>query len=123
MYCPEGLHMTATSTAHTRAPSSTGTSAHLPVSSVHALAPGQSVWMYLDSGSTLYCLAGQVRVHSLWHHNLLLCAEDAPYCNGAHAGWYQVEALAQQPATLRATQPPPSLWHNVRRTVAEWLGW
>ena len=114
--------MTATSTAHTLSTPTTLVGATPAASNVHALAPGQSMWLYLESGSALYCQAGQVRIHSLWHYQLLLCAEDAPYYNGAHAGWHQVEVLSPQPATLCATQPPPSLWQSSWRAVCEWLG-
>jgi hypothetical protein len=97
-------------------------SAPAPASCLQTIAPGQAVWLYLEGGSTLYCQAGQLRIHSAWYYNLLLNAEDTPFCNGAHAGWYQIEALTLQPASLQITQPPQSLWHNMRRGLSEWLG-
>ena len=122
MYCFKGLRMTDTSTAHTLSTPTALASATQAASSVQTLAPGQSIWLYLESGSTLYCQAGQVRVHALWLYDLVLRAEDAPYYNGAHAGWHQVEVLSAQPATLCTTLPPQSLWHNTWRAVCEWLG-
>ena len=122
MYCHQGLRMTPTSTAHTLSSSTPWLIAAQPASNLHMLEPGQSLWLYLDCGSTLYCQAGQVRIHSQWHYDLVLCAEDAPYNNGAHTGWHQVESLSQQPATLCATQPRSGLWQNTWRAIGEWLG-
>ena len=114
--------MTATSSAHTISAPATLASAKPTANTAQTLAPGQSLWLNLESGSTLYCQTGQVRVHALWHYDLVLRAEDAPYYNGAHAGWHQVEVLSQQPATLCTTQPPQSLWQNTWHAIGEWLG-
>ncbi len=112
-----------TASTHTLPTASPRLGAAAPATSLQHIEPGLGLWLYVEGGSSLYCQAGQVRVHSLWNRDLRLCAEDAPYCNGAHAGWYQVEALAQQPATLHITQPPQSLWQNTLRTLGAWLGW
>ncbi len=110
--------------ASTHAPMrySPGPSAPAPTTHQHRLAPGEVLWLNLESGSTLYCQAGQVRIHALWLPHLQLDAEAAPYRNGARAGWHQVEALVQRPATLHITQPPQSLWQSTWRAIAECLG-
>ena len=65
------------------------------------IAPGRALWLYVEAGSSLYCSAGQVHISSPWHGDMALAAEDAPYCNGAHAGWYWAETRSAEPAQLQ----------------------
>lgn len=88
-----------------------------------ALRAGQGHWLYLEVGSSLYCSAGQLQISSPWHSGLRLTAEDAPHCNGAHAGWYWVQAEGLQPAQLLVQVQAYAGWRAGWRSVADWLGW
>ena len=94
-----------------------------PQSSSLALLAGQGQWLYLEAGSSLYCRAGQLQISSPWHSALRLVAEDAPHCNGAHAGWYWLQAEGLQPAQLLVQVQAYAGWRAGWRSVADWLGW
>jgi hypothetical protein len=92
-------------------------------SSSLALRAGQGQWLYLEAGSSLYCRAGQLQISSPWHSALRLVAEDAPHCNGAHVGWYWLQAEGLQPAQLLVQVQAYAGWRAGWRSVADWLGW
>ncbi len=108
---------TATTPAQTSAPAQPCTH-----SSSLALRAGQGQWLYLEAGSSLYCRAGQLTISSPWHSALRLQAEDAPHCNGAHAGWYWLQAKGLQPAQLLVQVQAYAGWRAGWRSVADWLG-
>ena len=86
------------------------------------IAPGQGLWCYLETGSSLYCTGGQVRISSPWTCALRLAEGDAPHCNGAHAGWYWLEAEAGT-ARLQLAERRYAGWRCAWQAVARWLGW
>ncbi|GAB2833576.1 hypothetical protein GCM10027276_40020 [Comamonas piscis] len=110
------------SAAATQAKANAPTPANLQSSSL-ALRAGQGQWLYLEAGSSLYCHAGQLEISSPWHSGLRLVAEDAPHCNGAHAGWYWLQAEGLQPAQLLVQVQAYAGWRAGWRGVADWLGW
>ncbi|MDR2330463.1 MAG: hypothetical protein LBE58_12730 [Comamonas sp.] len=112
------LPVTATTQAQISAPAQPGSH-----SSSLALRAGQVQWLYLEAGSSLYCRAGQLQISSPWHSALRLVAEDAPHCNGAHAGWYWLQAEGLQPAQLLGQVQAYAGWRAGWRSVADWLGW
>ncbi|MGE8320476.1 MAG: hypothetical protein ACN6O3_17120 [Comamonas sp.] len=87
------------------------------------IAPGQGLWCYLETGSTLHCTAGQVRISSPWTCALRLAEGDAPHCNGAHAGWYWLEADGAETAQLQLAERRGAGWRSAWQAVARWLGW
>lgn len=90
---------------------------------VLAIAPGQAQWLHLEAGSSLYCSTGTVVISSPWHSALALAAEQAPHCNGAHAGWYWLEARSAQGAQVHISHQAHAGWHSAWQVVARWLGW
>ncbi len=112
------LPVTATTQAQTSAPAQLGSH-----SSSLALRAGQGQWLYLEAGSSLYCRAGQLQISSPWHSALRLEAEEAPHRNGAHAGWYWLQAEGLQPAQLLVQVQAYAGWRAGWRSVADWLGW
>ncbi|QMV74980.1 hypothetical protein HS961_20235 [Comamonas piscis] len=112
---------TLPSTAAATAQASAATPPNLQRSSL-AFRAGQGQWLYLEAGSSLYCNAGQLQISSPWHSGLRLVAEDAPHCNGAHAGWYWLQAEGLQPAQLLVQVQAYAGWGAGWRSVANWLG-
>jgi hypothetical protein len=110
------------SAAATQAKASAATPSSLQSSSL-TLRTGQGQWLYLEAGSSLYCTAGQLEISSPWHSGLRLVAEEAPHCNGAHAGWYWLQAEGLQPAQLLVQVQAYAGWRAGWRGVADWLGW
>ena len=86
------------------------------------IAVGQSLWCHLDAGSTLYCATGRVQISSPWVYAWTLDAEDPPYCIGAQAGWYQLEALGYEPAQLQLAAQAASGWASLWQDALRWLG-
>ncbi|MCS4292168.1 hypothetical protein M2375_000363 [Comamonas sp. BIGb0152] len=115
---PTPAQTTVQATAQTRPPAQDASHG-----SSMALRAGQGQWLYLEAGSSLYCSAGQLQISSPWHSALRLVAEDAPHCNGAHAGWYWLQVQGLQPAQLLVQVQAYAGWRAGWRGVADWLGW
>ena len=91
--------------------------------SVLTIAPGQAQWLHLEAGSSLYCSTGAVVISSPWHSALALTAEQAPHCNGVHAGWYWLEARSAEGAQVHISHQAHAGWQSAWQAVASWLGW
>ena len=96
--------------------------AHAAPTTPLQIAAGQGLWCHLGAGSTVYCATGRVQISSPWVCALALSAEDAPYCIGAHAGWYWLEATAHGPAQLLLTARATSGWASLWQDALCWLG-
>ena len=86
------------------------------------IASGQGLWCHLEAGSTLLCTGGRLQISSPWFAALKLSAGDAPYCNGAHAGWYWLEAEGSEPAQLHLAEHAYAGWHSARLALSRWMG-
>ena len=86
------------------------------------IAPGQGLWCHLEAGSTLLCTGGHLQISSPWSPALQLDAGDAPYCNGAHAGWHWLEAQGSEPVQLHLAERAYAGWHGAWLALARWLG-
>ena len=87
------------------------------------MAPGQGLWCHLEAGSTLHCTGGRLQINSPWSYALKLSAGDAPYCNGAHAGWHWLEAEGSEPVQLHFAERAYAGWHGAWESLARWVGW